>query len=485
MTEVTASARKVLSFGVPAMIMMLLLTGVSNDLQGTALNPLIGTVIADLGISGAQMSWAITSTTLAATVCSVFVARLGDRYGQRRILITMLVIGIAGSVVGGLASGFLELVISRVALGIALTTPLAWGLLKVRANTTQVQSAGIMLGTVIAVFTPIALLTGGLFLEIGLSWNSIFWVIAGLKAVTLLLAMGVPETPRDELSTAPIQIIGAAGLGLWLFLLLLGITQGSTWGWSSTAVLGSFAGAAVAFGLWALRERGSSNPVLDFDGMNLRQLATGIFMIANVSGAMTIVYIAIPRIAQMPTSTGYGMGLSVLGSAALLIPMLPGGFLANRICGWWMPERPARTLIITGGILAALGFAAIAVADGRIWLILVAVFVVGIGTTCCYNIGWAMVGAAGRKDNTSATVGFQYVVTYASMALMAAIGLAILQVDPATLLVPASAFLTAYGLCIGLALVFFTGVGVFLSPKDIEHYSSRIQNNVAATKGSE
>ena len=62
----------------------------------------------------------------------------------------------------------------------------------------------------------------------------------------------VPESPVR--TPGRVDWLGAALLSGWLVALLVGISQGGSWGWTSARVLGLFVVAAVLLVVWVYTE---------------------------------------------------------------------------------------------------------------------------------------------------------------------------------------------------------------------------------------
>ena len=77
----------------------------------------------------------------------------------------------------------------------------------------------------------------------------------------------VPESAQR--APGRFDVIGALGLALGLVALLLPISKGADWGWTSTTTLGLFAATVVIFALWVLFELRTEHPLL-----NLRMCCT-------------------------------------------------------------------------------------------------------------------------------------------------------------------------------------------------------------------
>ena len=75
------------------------------------------------------------------------------------------------------------------------------------------------------------------------SYHWLFWLpLAVTAAIAIAMVLFVPESPVR--TAGKIHYTGAALLSLWLTCLLLGISNGATWGWADPRVLGLFAAAA-------------------------------------------------------------------------------------------------------------------------------------------------------------------------------------------------------------------------------------------------
>jgi MFS family permease len=134
-----------------------------------------------------------------------------------------------------------------------------------------------------------------------------------------------------------VDIAGALLLSLALVAFLLGITEGTRWGWGSARVLGLFATAAVVFCVWVAWEIRVPAPLVDIPLMRERGLWTTNLVAAGIGAAMYGSFVLIPQLAQAPRSTGYGFGDSVTAAGLVLLPgalvMLVAGPAAGRVEG--------------------------------------------------------------------------------------------------------------------------------------------------------
>jgi MFS family permease len=447
------------------LLSLLLSTGIVADIKGVALSPLVGTMTKELALTTAEVSWAINAMGLGAAIGVGATSRLGDLVGHRKVLIPLAALGLLGVIMAALATSFLPLAIGRFLMGLAVATPLAWGLMRARATADQIRTAALRLGTVISVFTPLSLVLGGVLLSMGANWKAVFWVIAVSFAGMLVCVVLAPETPVEARAKVSLDWPGAVGMAIWLTSLLLAISQGNTVGWGSTYIVSLFAVAAVVFAIWVVQQYRAESPLMAFRGnMDVRQMIAGYAAMAAVSVAAGALYIYLPVLLAASTETGYGFGLNVLWASMPLMMILPSSFIAASLAKRWILTLGPRVAMTTGGVIVVASFVALAFAHGSIALIYVWVFIYGVGIVICFNIGWSLVAASGRTDNMSITFGVQYIVTTVIAAVTTAVVVVTLNPGagaPAT----STPFVWGFLGIAFLSLVAFVVMGLLVVPR--------------------
>ncbi|MDO8187950.1 MFS transporter [Conexibacter sp. JD483] len=461
-----------LGASIPFFLVLLATTGIVTDIQGVALLPLVGTMVADIGLTGAQTSWALNALGLASAVVLGLSARYADIVGHRRVLIPLMLLGVVGSIVCALASSFVMLVIGRALTGMAISAPMAWAMLKIRGDARTMQTAALMNGTVISIMTPIALIMGGLMLEAGTSWTAVFWIIAAGYVVLLGLTLVAEETPRAVRTKVRLDWIGSIGLGVWLICLLLAISNGESWGWGSTAVIALFAAGVISLLAWIVQQRRTTEALLDFRDMDTRQVFSGYFSYCGVAALASGMYLIVPALAQTPSEVGYGFGSSVLESSLTLLPILPGTFLASAISRHMLPRVGPRPPMVLGGVLCVCAYLWYALAHDALWQMYVGTALYGVGIVICFNIGWALVAAAGRQDNMSITFGIQYALALPVGALMTAIMIVVMNANhiAGTPVPVEGGFTVDFYILAGVAAATLVANGLFAVPRVLTHH---------------
>jgi MFS family permease len=193
---------------------LLVYAWVANYLVRMALPPLLGPVMAELGLSYRDAGWLAAAFFYAYMAMQVPAGMLGDRIGRKRVVIGGLVLGAVASVLTGLAPTFLALVLAR------LLTGASQGCL---FSNDRVIIAGCTPPASMAVGQGVSFSGPGLGITLGivlagalgevLPWRGVFFLFA-VPALLAAFLVGefVPEPPR-----------AAAGPADWPLRRLLGV----------------------------------------------------------------------------------------------------------------------------------------------------------------------------------------------------------------------------------------------------------------------
>ncbi|MGO4250453.1 MFS transporter [Paenarthrobacter sp. RAF54_2] len=446
-----------------SLVALVWLGGVTVDIQWGTLPPLVGVIAAESGLSGSEIGWVFNSMMVGSAISVGLTARMGDIYGHRKVLIALSFLALLGCAVAATGDGFWPLVAGRFLLGFAVTLPLSWGLLRPRATARQIRIVSLGLSFVMAIFTPTALVVGGFVVELGLPWQSVFWVSFALYAVLLVLALASSETPAASRYVGRLNWFASLGLGIWVTALLVGISEGPALGWSSPIVVGSFGVSAVTLTVWSIQQRRSPDPLMSFRNMDRRQAIIGYSGIFLISVVGVSIFVALPAMLQTPTSSGYGHGLSALDSTYVLLAIIPGSALGYLWTRWGLNRLGPKIVLVISGTASIGVFLGFTVANGPVWMSWVWVFGYALATLSCLTTGYSLVAAAGRQDNMAVTIGMQSIIQYVSGTIPTAIVLNVL-VPGAGGFVPKETF---DGIFIGAALVVvvFVLIWAVLAPK--------------------
>jgi MFS family permease len=365
-------------------ILVLASCGLAVSLMQTLVVPLLPQFPRLLDTSPANVAWLVTATLVAGAVCAPLLGRLGDMYGRRRMLLVALGLVTVGSLVGAVAPGVEVLIVARVLQGASLgVVPLGISIMRGVLPEGRVGSGVALMSSSLGIGGAIGLPITGLVAE-NLGWRWLFAGAAVLCVVLLVLVHRmVAESP--ERSGGRFDLLGAIGLGAALVSLLLAISKGSEWGWSSPRVLGLLAAAVVLFALWGRLELHVRTPLVD-----LRVSARPAVLWTNIASvlvgfSMFAGFLLTTQVLQAPTSTGYGQGLSLLTAGLILLPVGATMVVFSPISARISDRRGARTTLIIGAVVLAAGNFWQATIPPTVLLIMAATTVTSIGAALAYS----------------------------------------------------------------------------------------------------
>ncbi|MDH5229064.1 MAG: MFS transporter [Gammaproteobacteria bacterium] len=284
-------------------------------LNQTIISTALPHMISDLG--GIEyFSWIFTAYILAASVPAVVVGRLSDIYGRRPFILAGIAIFIFASVLCGLASGIIELIIYRIIQGVgggiimATSFTAVGDLFSPRERGRWQGFLGTSFG-VASVFGP----TLGGYIVDHWHWKWVFWVFIPVGIVAFVLIMilfpSVPQKTKQK-----IDYTGALLLSLCVIPLLLAATwAGQQYAWASWEIIGLLASAVIALMLFIFVERRASHPILP-----LQLFSNSVFSLSNV-----IVFVIgasmFGSLLYVPLYLQGVLGLSATVSGSMLMPM--------------------------------------------------------------------------------------------------------------------------------------------------------------------
>jgi MFS family permease len=217
-----------------------------------------------------------------------------------------------------------------------------------------------------------------------LGYRGLFWlpmVVTLVAAAAALLF--VPESPVR--TPARLPVLPALLLAGWLVALLLGLSQGNHWGWTSPAVLGLFAVAVLLGVAWVALELRVPVPLIDMQMMRRRGVWTSNVVAGCVGFGMFASFGFLPQLLQTPPSAGYGFGASISESGFLLLPSAVAAFLIGFTTSTLIRWVGARTVITVGLLATGAAFVSIGLFHDHTWQLYVATTVQGIGSGMVFS----------------------------------------------------------------------------------------------------
>lgn len=364
-------------------ITILCLAGTVVALQQTLMVPLLPDFPKILKTSPDDVSWLVTATLLTAAVATPIVSKLADMYGKRRMMLVAMIMMVIGSIICAVGESFTMLVIGRAFQGFAASLiPVGISIMRDELPKERVASAVALMSATLGIGSALGLPLSGLIYE-ALGWEAIFWfsTVVGI----LLIAAVLSTVPESELRTkGRFDFLGAILLSIALTSLLLAISKGGNWGWSSEPVILLFITAAVFLAAWVPYELRVSQPMVDLRTSsrrpvlltNLASLLVGFSMYANM--------LATTQQLQLPQISGFGFGLAVTVAGLCMVPSGLAMVAFAPISAGLTKRFGAKTTLIVGAAVLAGAYIARVFLTGEVWMIILGATLVSIGTAIAY-----------------------------------------------------------------------------------------------------
>ncbi|MBO7743096.1 MFS transporter [Paenibacillus sp. MWE-103] len=266
-----------------ALVLAMFMSAIEMTIISTAMPSIVG----ELG-GFSLYSWVFSGFSLMQAVTTPIYGKLSDLFGRKPVFIVGVVIFLVGSVLCGLATSMLMLVIFRViqGFGAGAVQPVAMTIIGDMYSVEERAKIQGYFSSVFGISSVIGPLFGGMIVQYS-HWSWIFWMnvplgILAVAGVLFYLHEGVEKQKRS---------IDYAGSGLFFItitsLMVVLIQGGVAWSWTSPQILALLLAVAVGTGMFLRQESRASEPMMPLPLWKNRFIAIGN-MATLTSGAIVI-----------------------------------------------------------------------------------------------------------------------------------------------------------------------------------------------------
>lgn len=299
---------------------VLVLIGLVMALVSSLGAPLIPTIARADHVSISTGQWMLTATLLAGAVASPIMGQLGDGRARRLILLYALLTVLVGALIAAVFDGFPALLTGRAMQGLGLGL-IPTAMVVARRHLPPDRAARLV--AVLSVTAGIGIGLGypltGLIAE-DTDYHLAFWFAVVVVAFALLAAFLV--LPRDPAARpSRLDVPGAALFTVVLLTLLIALSQGHEWGWSSGPIVTLFLVTTATMIAWVWYELRTSAPLVVLARLRSRSVSITNVSATVISIAMYLFLPVVVEFAQTPRSQGYGFGSSAAVAGLCLLPM--------------------------------------------------------------------------------------------------------------------------------------------------------------------
>ncbi len=363
----------------PTLILAVLsLAGLAYAVLSSAVIPALPSFQKSLHTSETGVTWLLTGFLVSASVGTSIIGRLGDIYGKERLLLYTLLVLAFGTLLAALSQSLAMLILARVIQGVAGGIfPLAFSIARDEFPPDRVAGSIGLMSSILGVGGGVGLIVGAIVDE-HLGWHWLFWIPLALTLLAALFTWKyIPESPVR--SPGRVNWISAVLMSIGISSVLIAIAQTGTWGWGSSKTLGLFAIGLVFCVGWVVFELRSPNPLVDMAMMRIRGVWTTNLAAFLLGAGMYASFIVFPQFAQLPKSTGFGFGASVLVASLYLAPCALTMGMLGSVAGPVAERFGSKSALVAGSAISAVSFGYAALAHSHPYQMLITVTLLGIG----------------------------------------------------------------------------------------------------------
>ena len=320
-----------------------------STLDGTIVIVALPRMQADLGLSDPGKSWVITAYVLAFGGLLLLGGRIGDAIGHKRAFLSGVGVFTIASLVCGLATDGVTLIIARAVqgTGAAIAAPTGLALIATTYAVGQARNRAMAVSAAMqGVGSVLGLVLGGALTVI--SWRLAFLINIPIGiAIIIVAVLKINETHHERLK---LDVTGAILATLGCTSAVLVFTQGPPRGWVDPWVIGAGIASAVFFIAFLIVERTADHPIVPFSVFDNRNRVMTFISLFLAGGVMLTLSVMVGLLVQDV------LGYSPLRAGVSFIPFAIAFGIGSIVAAKLAPHVAPRWLILGGGlfVLAAM-----------------------------------------------------------------------------------------------------------------------------------
>ncbi|MCZ7356904.1 MAG: MFS transporter [Candidatus Methanoperedens sp.] len=289
------------------------------------------------------IEWVVMAYLLTITSLLLSLGRISDMVGRKTIFAGGIALFTIGSGLCAVSATENQLIFYRIVQGIGAAMLMATGVAIITHAFPPRERGKAMglIGTVVAIGSMAGPVAGGFLIE-HVGWQSIFYINIPIGIFGTAMAVRIlreEETTQGQTFDAA----GALTLFISLILLLLALSQGQEFGWSSYYITSLFILSFVFFVLFIIVENKARHPM-----MELRHFRNRPFAAANISALISFMAM-FSVILMMPFFLEKELGYSPedVGIVFLAVPLVMS--VISPVSGW-LSDRTSSYVLSSIGI---------------------------------------------------------------------------------------------------------------------------------------
>lgn len=330
-----------------------------GPMNAVLFNVALEDIASDLSISQSKVSWVVVEYSLVVGIGSIIYGKLADRYSVKKLLITSIIIFVAGSIIGFVNQSYAIVIFARLVQASGGAAFIALSMIAVEKLVNPAKKAGVlaMISSSIALAVGIGPLVGGAITNT-LGWPYLFLFMVISMIGIFLLVKFMPEEVQHTDEVFRFDFIGAVLLFVLITTVLLGVNMNS---WL-------FVLSAAFLFLFTVRMKNAENPFIDIELFTnkpfLRLIAVGFIINVALCASLLLLPLLLGR--------EYSLSPFVIGIVLFVASLF--GIVSSFVTGKIVPSFGDVRLINVASVVMIVGFLILGlIPKGSFIVILVAI----------------------------------------------------------------------------------------------------------------
>jgi EmrB/QacA subfamily drug resistance transporter len=390
----------------------------------TIVNTALPAIQAGLNASVTELQWIINIFILALSTWMVIMGRLADIYGRRLVLnVGMIFFGLA-SLGAGLANNIEVLIFFRLLQGTACAI-LYTASGAIVSNAFPSNERGKAMGMLFAangVGLAVGPVLGGILVS-ALSWRYVFLINVPLIFLSIIICFAYVSESKSEEENQSIDWKGLAALIIALPCLILSVTQGNLWGWTSLPIVTLLIVSVLMFIVFYFIEQKAKSPIIEFHLFVNRTFIASVAATAALAFFYCTAFFMMPLyLHQIRGEDGYMLGLMLLPITATVTIMSP---IVGKVVDMIGPKLP----IVAGlALFASSAFLQSTFNEmSSLAVIITAFILMGIGWACILGPSTVAALSSVPESSSAVAMGSSWTLHNVGGAIGLALGLVVYQ----------------------------------------------------------
>lgn len=320
----------------------------------TMLVPSLPSIARQYNIDAAEVSLVVSMYLVSGVALSPIVGKLGDIYGKKRILWYVLPVYLVAVGLTGFSPNFLVMVVARTIQGVGLTVfALLISLVQEEFPKEMVPRAMAIIVAMFGIGSAVGLPLGS-FVSNYFGWQYTYHTALPFVAIFVALILYYIRESRYSQPKARVDYLGAAGLGIALAMIVLGLSEGTSYGWNSLPIAGLLVLGFVILALAIIYEGRVKEPILDKKLLSIKNVMSANLITVLAGLLYFFAYQSYAYLFESPAPLGFG--LSIFQTGLAIAPFAVANAVVAPIAGRYIPKYGVKPFFIIGSIIGIIGF---------------------------------------------------------------------------------------------------------------------------------